>query len=344
MAWKMLHETAPLERVWMAFPVDSAADGAHDPELTYRAWTEVAHAAAEFVPVTMVVDPSERARAARMLGSHVTRVEAPLDDFWMRDIGPTFVVDDASGNLGAVDWIFNGWGAQHWAKWGKDREIARFVGGLTGGEVVPSVLVNEGGAIHTDGDGTLLVTETVQLDPARNPYAQKRDIEAEFARTLGVEKVIWLPRGLTRDYEDLGTRGHVDMIATFPSPGRLLLHRQDNPGHPDHAVMQELKAFLREQRDAKGRTLEIIDLPGPSVQKDDAGYVDFNYVNHLVANDGIVACGYGEPDADDRAAGILSEAYGGKRVITIDARPVFALGGGIHCITQQQPRAGLAAV
>ncbi|MBK4348832.1 agmatine deiminase family protein [Lacisediminihabitans changchengi] len=337
MAWKMLAETAPLDRVWMAFPLECFSMGDR-PEETYAAWTGVAHAASAFVSVTMVVDPSESARAERMLGSHIERVTAPLDDFWMRDMGPTFVVDDERpGVLGAVDWTYNGWGAQHWARWSNDREIGRFVGRQTDAEIVSSLLVNEGGAIHSDGEGTLLVTETVQLDPQRNPYADKESIEAEFARTLGAEKVIWLPRGLTRDYEDLGTRGHVDMVAAFPSPGHILLHDQRNSDHPDHAVTRALKGFLSEQTDARGRTFDIIDLPAPEVQRDDDGYVDFNYVNHLVANDGIIACGFGEPAADAYAAGILGEQYGGKTVVTLDARPIMSRGGGIHCITQQQP-------
>lgn len=333
-------ETTPLERVWMAFPVDCLEPGP-DPEATYAAWAAVAHAVAELVPLTMVVDPSESARAARLLGGHVEVLQAPLDDSWMRDIGPTFVLDpDRPGVLGAVDWVFNGWGAQHWASWERDREIARFVADQVGAELVSSLLVNEGGAIHTDGEGTVLVTETVQLDPQRNPYADKAAIEAELARTLGAEKVIWLPRGLTRDYEDLGTRGHVDMVATLPSPGRLLLHRQDNPGHPDHEVCRDLKAFLAKQTDARGRRFEIVDLPAPEVQRDAEGFVDYSYVNHLVAGDGVVACGFGEPVADGRAAAILAEEYPGRRVVTVDARDVFARGGGIHCITQQQPVAG----
>ena len=338
MAWKMLAETAPLERVWMAFPLECFSLG-DDPETTYAAWTATAHAIAEFVPVTMVVDPSESLRAARMLGSHIERAEAPLDDFWMRDIGPTFVVDDQRpGRLGAVDWIYNGWGAQHWAKWHNDREIARLVAEGAGAEVVSSLLVNEGGAIHTDGEGTVLVTETVQLDPARNPYADKRSVEAELARTLGAEKVIWLPRGLTRDYEDLGTRGHVDMVAVLPAPGVLLLHRQDNPNHPDHAVTSALKELLSGLTDARGRTFDIVDLPAPEAQRDDDGFVDFNYVNHLVANDGVIACAFNEPAADARAADVLKSVYPDRIVSTIDARPIMSRGGGIHCITQQQPK------
>lgn len=343
MTWKMPAETAPHECTWMAFPRAglTLGDSAASAEEAYAAWTAVAHAVAEFEPVTMVVDPSERDRARRMLGSSIEQVEAPLDDFWMRDFGPTFVIDDERpGVLGAVDWIFNGWGAPKWSTWEKDREIARFMARRVGAELVSSVLVNEGGAIHVDGEGTVLVTETVQLDPGRNPYADKARVEAELARTLGAAHTVWLPRGLTRDYEDLGTRGHVDMVATMPSPGRVLLHTQTNPGHPDFDVSRTLHAFLETQVDAKGRPFQIIPLPAPETLRDDEGFVDWSYVNHLVVNGGVIACGYGEKRADALAAEILAEAYPGRRVITVDARPILARGGGIHCITQQQPKLG----
>jgi len=139
-------------------------------------------------------------------------LEAPLDDAWMRDIGPTFVLDD-NGRLGAVDWIFNGWGGQDWASWDRDADIAGIVTRATGARPVPSLLVNEGGGIQVDGEGTVLVTETVQLDPGRNPHADRARVEAELARTIGATHVIWLPRGLTRDQARFGTRGHVDIVA-----------------------------------------------------------------------------------------------------------------------------------
>ncbi|MDR5698592.1 agmatine deiminase family protein [Agromyces aerolatus] len=340
MAWRMPAETAEHERTWMAFPRqnETLGDDAASAELAYETWASVAHAVAEFEPVTMVVDPSERDRARRMLGSHIVQFEAPLDDFWMRDFGPTFVVDDERpGVLGAVDWVFNGWGAPRWATWGHDREIARFVAAELGAELVSSMLVNEGGAIHVDGAGTVLATRTVQLDPGRNPYADTTRIEAEFARTLGTAHTVWLPRGLTRDYEDFGTRGHVDMVATIPAPGRLLLHTQRDAAHPDFEVTRELRAFLETQTDASGRSFEIIELPAPATLRDDEGFVDWSYVNHLVVNGGVIACGYGEPGADAHAASVLAEAYPGRRVVTVDARPILARGGGIHCITQQQP-------
>ncbi|MFB4354187.1 agmatine deiminase family protein [Microbacterium sp. LS_15] len=340
MAWHMPAETAPHERTWMAFPAEgpTLGDTAAEREEGYGTWTAVAHAVAEFEPVTMVVDPAEIARARRMLSRDIDIVEAPVDEFWMRDSGPTFVIDDERpGVLGAVDWIFNGWGAPEWAQWRKAAQHAHVVAGAVGAELVSSTLVNEGGGIHVDGEGTVLLTDTVQLDPRRNPYADRQRVEAEMARTLGATKAVWLPRGLTRDYDDFGTNGHVDIVATIFSPGRLLLHDQRDPDHPDHAITRELRSHLAEQTDAAGRRFEIIDLPAPSTLRDEEGFVDWSYVNHLVTNDGVVACGFGDAAADAAAREILADAYPGRRVVTVDARALFDRGGGIHCITQQQP-------
>jgi agmatine deiminase len=343
MTWRMPAETARHERTWMAFPRVGPALGAtqEDQEACYAAWTAVAHAVAEFEPVTMVVDPSERERARRMLGSGIELVDAPLDEFWMRDVGPTFVLDDdRPGVLGAVDWTFNGWGDKGWAEWRLSARLGGVVAALAGAERVGSLLVNEGGGIHVDGEGTVLVTETVQLDPRRNRYADARRVEDELARTIGATHVVWLPRGLTRDYDDLGTNGHVDIVATIPSPGRVLLHAQEDPGHPDFPVTRELRELLTERRDAAGRQFEVIDLPAPATLRDGEGFVDWSYVNHLVVNGGVIACGFGEERADATARAVLAEAYPGREVVTVDARPIFARGGGIHCITQQQPALG----
>lgn len=346
MAWHMPAETAPHDRTWMAFPAEGPTLGetASERDESYDTWTAVAHAVAEFEPVSMIVDPAEVARARRMLSSSIDIVEAPVDEFWMRDSGPTFVIDDERpGVLGAVDWIFNGWGAPAWAQWQKAAQHARIIAGAVGAELVSSTLVNEGGGIHVDGEGTVLLTDTVQLDPRRNPYADRARVEAEMARTLGATKAVWLPRGLTRDYDDFGTNGHVDIVATLVSPGRLLLHKQQNPEHPDHAVTRELREHLAQQTDAAGRRFEIVDLPAPATLRDDEGFVDWSYVNHLVTNDGVVACGFGDEQADAAARSILADVYPGRRVVTVDARPLFDRGGGIHCITQQQPSVGVPA-
>jgi agmatine deiminase len=324
----------------MAFPRVGPTLGESDAEREagYAAWAAAAHAVARFEPVTMLVDPSEIARARRMLSSEVELIEAPVDEFWMRDHGPTFVTE--GDRLGAVDWIFNGWGAPDWAEWRRSAQHARLIAEHVGAEVVSSLLVNEGGGIHVDGEGTVLLTETVQLDPRRNPHADRTRVEADMARTIGATHAVWLPRGLTRDYDDFGTNGHVDIVATIPSPGRLLLHAQPDAAHPDHPVMRELRAHLAQQTDASGRRFDIVDLPAPATLTDAHGPVDWSYVNHLVVNDGVIACGFGERDADARAAAILAEEYPGREVVTVDAREIFARGGGIHCITQQQPRTG----
>lgn len=341
MAWRMPAETAEHERTWMAFPKVGPTLGDTDEERQecYEAWAATAHAIAEFEPVTMVVDPSEIERATAMLSADIEIVEAPVDEFWMRDFGPTFVLDEERpGVLGAVTWIFNGWGDNEWAEWELSAKLGGHIAELSGAERVRSLLVNEGGGIHVDGEGTLLLTETVQLDPRRNKYASKAGVEAEMLRTIGATHAVWLPRGLSRDYEEFGTNGHVDIVATLTSPGTVLLHMQNNEAHPDYKVTRDIRAFLETQTDAAGRSFNIVEIAAPSVIEDEEGFVDWSYVNHLVVNGGVVACGFGDEVADANARRVLEEVYPGRKVVTVDARPIFARGGGIHCITQQQPK------
>lgn len=323
----------------MAFPTGGYTLG-DTPEAAHAArsvWAAVANAAIRFEPVTVVIHPDDVDVASSYLHPDVEVLTAELNDAWMRDIGPTFVLDN-NGRLGAVDWIFNGWGGQEWATWDKDALIAAEISGRTGAAQIVSSLVNEGGGIQVDGEGTVLVTETVQLDPGRNAGLSKEDVEAELARTIGATTVIWLPRGLTRDSQKFGTRGHVDIVAAIPSPGTLLVHSQQNAEHPDYAVCREIIAFLRTTQDSAGRDWNIIEVPAPAATTDDEGFVDYSYINHLVVNGGVIACTFDDP-MDEKALRILADAYPGRSVVGIDARELFARGGGIHCITQQQPAA-----
>ena len=344
--WRMPAEWDRHERTWLAWPSAGYTLGETDADAdeARRTWSQVALAVARFEPVTVVVDPSatETARAWLAAGldgtsTHpVSLLEAPLDDAWMRDMGPSFVVGD-DGRLGAVDWVFNGWGAQSWATWAKDAAIAETVAAAAAARIVGSPMVNEGGGFHVDGRGTALVTRTVQLDPGRNPQMDEAGVEEELARTLGVRTCVWLPRGLTRDYGELGTRGHVDIVACFTPTGRVLLHWQEDETHPDHAVSRQIEAVLAAAVDADGRPLEVVRIPAPVLTHDEGGQpVDWSYVNHLVCNGGIVACTFDDPN-DERALAVLREAYPDREVVGVDARPLYARGGGIHCITQQQP-------
>ncbi|GAB3396416.1 agmatine deiminase family protein [Humibacter soli] len=339
-AWRMPAETDGQQRVWMAFPPAGGYLGetAEDVDDARTAWSEVAHSILRFEPVSMVVDPHDIGVARRYLSTEIDIVAAPLDDAWMRDIGPTFVRDE-DGRLGAVTWRFNGWGAQDWARWGNDSVIGALVAVRAGATRVVSSLVNEGGGIHVDGLGTVLLTETVQLDPKRNPDLTKEDVETELARTIGATNPIWLRRGLYRDAKRFGTRGHVDIVATIPSPGRILVHSQQDETHPDHEITVEAIETLRASRTPDGEEWEIIELPAPQVLRDEEDFVDYSYINHLVIDGAVIVGTFDDPN-DEVALNILAEAYEGREIVGVDARAIFARGGGIHCITQQQPSVG----
>ncbi|MGW7519572.1 agmatine deiminase family protein [Streptomyces sp. NPDC054796] len=335
--FRMPPEWAPHERTWMAWPGANPTFGTeHELDEARRAWASVARAVRRFEPVTVVASPGEAAGARAVLGPGIDVVEAPLDDAWMRDIGPTFLT--GNGRLAAVDWTFNGWGAQSWARWEHDARVGRFVAARAGARTYGSPLVNEGGGIHVDGEGTVLLTETVQLDPDRNPGWTHERVEAEIHARLGTRKAIWLPRGLTADYGGFGTRGHVDIVAAFARPGVVVAHTQPDPSHPDHDICRETVELLRAATDAHGRPLEVVELPAPTVTEADGELVDYSYVNHYLCNGGVVLCGFGDP-MDEHNAGIFRRLFPGRTVTLVDARTIFAAGGGIHCVTQQQPRA-----
>ncbi len=318
-------------RTWMAWPSGGYALGNTDAESdeARAAWAAVANAIVRHEPVTMVVDPSAVVVAREWLHESVDIVEAPLDDAWMRDIGPTFV-KDSDGTLLGVDWVFNGWGAQSWAQWTNDARIARAVLEQADIPIVSSAMVNEGGGIHTNGEGVVLATETVQLDSGRNPGWTRAEVEQELFDTLGASRIVWVPRGLTRDYDEFGTSGHIDIVAAFCNPTTVLYHDQRNPEHPDFAVSLEVRAIL----EAEG--FDLIAVPAPETLRDEEGFVDYSYINHYVCNGAVILCGFDDPN-DDIAKGILEKAYPGRTVELVDARALFARGGGIHCITQQEP-------
>jgi agmatine deiminase len=332
-------------RTWMAFPPPNATFGevgGADLERARRAWSRVAAAVVAHEPVTMLVRPEDREAARELLHPRVELQPVALDDAWLRDSGPTFVrsaepvTKAGDDGLQAVDWTFNGWGAQSWAAWAQDARVARHVASLAGAPVASSPLVAEGGGLHVDGEGTVLLTDTVQLDPHRNPGWTREQVEAEVHRHLGTTTAIWLPRGLTADYGPFGTRGHVDIVAAFTRPGAVLVHTQTDPAHPDHEVSQEVLELLRTATDARGRRLEVTELLAPTTTEVDGELVDYSYINHYVTNGAVVLCGFAD-ERDGAAARVLQQAYPGRRVVIEDARDVFAFGGGIHCITQQQP-------
>lgn len=331
-------EWEPHERTWMAFPPPNVTFGEEgSPSLAEAriAWANVATAIARYEPVTLVTAIGQRATATSLVGPNVTILERTLDDAWIRDSGPTFTITETG--LGATNWIFNGWGAQNWATWDADAALASLIADSVHATRRDSTLTNEGGGIHVDGRGTVLLTDTVQLDPQRNPGWTRGQVEAEIHAQLGTSRAIWLPRGLTRDYDDFGTRGHVDIVATFVRPGLIAAHRQLDPSHPDFDVTDELISLLRSSTDASGQTLEVVEIPAPSVREVDGAWTDYSYINHYVGNGFVLVGTFNDPH-DDVALELLAQLYPGRTIEPVDARAIFTHGGGVHCITQQQPR------
>ena len=319
------------EQTWLAFPHSgyTLGESAQDQEVARQTWANVANAASEFEKVTVIVHPEDLSTASKLLSAQIETFESVLDDAWIRDSGPTFV-KTTDGALAAVNWVFNGWGGQSWASYENDNLLATKIANSLDVPVFESKMVNEGGGIHFNGQGKVLLTETVQLDKGRNPGWSKEQVEAELKRTIGAEEFIWLKRGLTRDYDEFGTRGHVDIVACFAPDGRVIYHDQQDQNHPDYLVSREVREQLT------GSRLELINVPAPETLKDDGGFVDYSYINHYVLN-GAVLLGSFQDKNDQEARSILRDCYPGREIVLVDARELFARGGGIHCITQQQP-------
>jgi agmatine deiminase len=324
-------EWQPHECTWMGWP---AKDYEEDPTENYRAfaaWSAVANAIVRFEPVKMLIEPQDIETAKKFLDEHVELVEASFDDGWLRDTGPSFVKNEA-GEVAGVNWIFNGWGATSWAIWAKDQHAATQINQFAGVQSIDSRLINEGGGIHVDGEGNLLLTETVQLGEGRNSTWSRQEVEAELHAKLGTKRAIWIRRGLTRDYDEFGTRGHIDIVACFAPGNTILYHDQQDETHPDFSVSHEVKRTLEEAGE-----FNLIAVPAPKTLKDKHGWVDYSYINHYLVNGGVILCAF-DDENDAQAKAILERCYPDREVILVDARPIFARGGGIHCITQQQPK------
>jgi agmatine deiminase len=294
----------------------------------------VAHAVRRFEPVTITADPSTAARARSILGADIEIREAPLEDAWFRDSGPTFV-EREDGSQAGVCWRFNGWGGAN-AVYDNDAALAGDLLGELGVARVVSALAVEGGALAVDGAGTLLTTDSVVLNPNRNPGILRRQAEAELARTLGIRKTIWLPG----NPHVFGTNGHVDGLACFVRPGVVMFQLCADDAGQRRDVNDENRAALEGETDADGRALEIL-LIREAPATDRGGPTEWtysrSYINFYVANGGIVMPSFGLPGPDAAAHEAIAAAFPDRTIAQVDISHLAAGGGGIHCITQQQP-------
>jgi len=345
--FSMPPEWAPHARCWMQWPCREPLFGKH-LQAARDAYAEVAQTIAEFEPVTMIASPEHMVEASLKCGPGVSTFPLPLDDSWCRDSGPTFVVN-AAGEVAGIDWKWNAWGNKY-PDHQRDAAVARSVLEHLSMRRYAAPLVLEGGAIHVDGEGTLLTTEECLLDPNRNPHLDKGQLEILLHEYLGVTSVIWLGKGVIDDE----TNGHVDNLCCFARPGEVVLTWTDNKRDPQYKVSVDAYERLMGARDAQGRRLKVHKLvqPGPLHRsKAEARDVDVeegvqprvagerlagSYVNFYIGNQAIVMPLL-DPKRDKQVARQLQNIFPERRLIGVQAREILLGGGNIHCITQQIP-------
>jgi agmatine deiminase len=345
-------EFAPHTGTWMLWPQrpDNWRLGGKPAQKAYAA---VASAIAQFEPVTMGVNPDQYNNARNMLPADVRVVEMANNDAWIRDCGPTFLID-GKGGIRGVDWDFNAWGGLYnglYFPWDLDDQVAQKVMEIerVGRYKAPFVL--EGGSIHCDGEGTLITTAECLLSPGRNPDLSRAEIEKNLADYLGVKKIIWIPRGVYHDE----TTGHVDNLACIIRPGVIALTWTNDKSDPQYERSLEAYDTLMSSTDARGRHFEVhkIHQPDPIlIAPDEAEGVDAvdgtlpreagdrmaaSYINFYMCNGGAVVPVFGDPH-DEQALALLQALMPERKVVSVPAREILLGGGNIHCITQQQPR------
>jgi agmatine deiminase len=261
--FRMPGEFEPQAGCWMLWPerTDNWRLGAKPAQKTFAA---IASTISEFEPVTMGVSATQFRNARGLLPAQVRVVEMANNDSWIRDCGPTFVIND-HGEVRAVDWDFNAWGGLNgglYFPWDLDDQVAQKVMEIERVDRYKAPdFVLEGGSIHVDGQGTLITTEECLLNPNRNPQLSRGEIESRLQEYLNVEKIIWLGQGVYNDE----TNGHVDNLCCFIRPGLVALTWTDDRADPQHEISLDAYQRLSQANDAHGRQLEVVKIyqPGP---------------------------------------------------------------------------------
>lgn len=332
--YKMPAEWVTHARTFISWPVQESMCYPEDYEEVCNGYAEIIRAIAEFEPVTVVVNPADVEKIFRLFQNE--RIEClPIEhnDAWLRDNGPTFVINN-QGELAGVNWHFNAWGGKY-SPWDLDDQVAPQILKHHGLKRIDAPLVMEGGSIHVDGEGTLLTTEECLLNPNRNKELKKEQIENELKRFLHIEKVIWLKSGLFGDETD----GHVDNIACFTEPGKILMQVCEDPEDDNYAITRENFKILNAATDAMGRKFEVIPIQQPPKMYYNNKRLTLSYLNFYFVNGGIILPVFGgqAEETDRLAVQVLRRLFPERRIRTVNGMAIVREGGNVHCTTQQMP-------
>lgn len=349
--FRMPAEWEPHSGCWMLWPErsDNWRGGAKPAQ---HAFAAVAAAITQGEPVSVCASPAQYLIARDMLDPSVRVVEMTSNDSWIRDCGPTFVVND-KGNVRGIDWKFNAWGGLSgglYFPWDQDDLVGEKVIELERDDRYAPDFILEGGSIDVDGEGTLLTTEECLLNPNRNPDKSREQIEKYLKDYLNLEQILWLKKGIYLDE----TSGHVDNFCRFVAPGEVILAWTDDHSDPQYEISAEALERLQSMTDARGRSLKIHKLVGPRpvlITAEEAAGVDkvagtlprdagnrlaASYVNFYIANNVVVMPSFNDP-ADIAAQQMLAKLFPTRRIVVVPGREILLGGGNIHCITQQEP-------
>lgn len=350
--FRMPAEYEPQDKVWMIWPErpDNWRDGGKPAQ---KAFAEVARTISRFTPMTVLVSGAQYANCRQQLPPEIRVIEMSNDDSWVRDCGPSFLIND-DGGIRACDWTFNAWGGLVdglYFPWAQDDLVARKVCEIENIDTYRTEgFVLEGGSFHVDGEGTVLTTEMCLLSEGRNPHMSKEEIEQMLCNYLNCEKVLWIKDGI--DPEE--TNGHVDDVACFVAPGEVACIYTEDTNSPFYEAAQSAYGALTQMTDAKGRKLKVhklccpkqvvtihgefaIDCVEGTLPREDGDICIASYMNFLITNHGVIVPQYGDAN-DSLALKQVQAMFPGKEVVGVDTVEVVYGGGNIHCITQQQPK------
>lgn len=329
LGYKMPPEWGPHQRTFMEWPLKEA--GWPEPFTDILpAFAAIVKTIAGFEPVSVLANQRHIQEASRFCGPGVEILPIEHNDSWMRDNGPTFLLNER-GELAGINWIFNGWGGKFPSR--LDNLVAPQVLDHYRIPCFNAPLVMEGGSFHVDGEGTLLTTKECLLNPNRNPHLKLEEIEAYLKSYLNVSKIIWLNRGWSGDDTD----GHVDNLACFARPGLVIAQICSDPDDPNYEISRENLGILKKATDAKGRHLKIITIEQPPATFFGDLRLTLSYLNFYFVNAGIIMPVFGHEPSDKAALTALKKVFPDRKIVTIDGLTIARGGGNVHCLTQQMP-------